>query len=656
MFHRIAALAAASLLAAGSAFAASPDPGTIPVEDFARHPEIFSASLSPTGRYIALAVPSEDGTETRLEIVDLESGDTQVLRFAGGQHVTDLVWSDVEQIVVSRAKIEPLKARPYSYGELMSTDVHGENQETLFAYERTRGMMTGRHKDRGFASVVKVLDDEPGMVLVDFTAWPESRRDEDLTTSIYRVDTRTGERRMIEQTRETASFQFDHSGHPRLKSTTDANGDPVLAYRPTVDSDWQPVPAALAGYDMSLLYVAPDDNTAWAAIVDGKEPAQLYKVDLAKGTRERVAGREDVEMARVMFAGHDGPPFAVVYDEDKPQVQYLDTSSEWAGLHAGLLKAFPGQMVSILDWTRDDRKLLFLAWSDRNPGAYYIFDRDAGKLQLVNELMPWLQAANLAPTRPISFQARDGLVLHGFYTAPAGDGPKPMVVMPHGGPHGVHDSWGFSNDAQFLASRGYAVLQVNYRGSGGRGRGFLTSGYREWGGKMQDDIADGVRWAIAQKLADPERICTYGASYGGYAAMMQPIRYPDLYKCAIGYVGVYDLEVFRKEGDITDRRSGRRYIDRVIGSDPDTLAAWSPAKNVDKIGVPVFLVQGSIDKRVPMDQFEALESAFRARGVPVETMVAKGEGHGFYKPENVAELYRRMEAFLAKYIGPDAAP
>ena len=652
MFHRLAALAAASLLAAGSAFAASP----IPAEDFARHPEIFSASLSPTGRYIALAVPTADGMETRLQIVDLQGGDTQTLRFARGQHVTDLVWSDVEQIVVARARMEPLRAKPYSYGELMSTDVHGKNQETLFAYERDQLTQRGRRKDWGFATVVKVLDQEPGKVLVDFTAWPERRNDEDRTTSIFKVDTRTGSREMVEQTKETATFQFDHSGRARLRATTDLDGNPVLAYRPTPDSDWQPVPKALAGYSMSLRYVEADDNTAWATIVDRDEPAQLYRVDLAKGTRERVAGREDVEIERVMYAGHDGPPFAVVYDEDKPQVQYLDTGSEWAGLHAGLLKAFPGQMITILDWTRDDRKLLFLAWSDRNPGAYYIFDRDAGKVQLVNELMPWLQPAALAPTRPISFQARDGLVLHGFYTAPAGDGPRPMVVMPHGGPHGVHDSWGFNADAQFLASRGYAVLQVNYRGSGGRGRGFLTSGYREWGGKMQDDIADGVRWAIAQKLADPERICTYGASYGGYAAMMQPVRYPELYKCAIGYVGVYDLEVFRQEGDITDRESGRRYIDRVIGSDPETLVAWSPSRNVDKIGIPVFLVQGNIDKRVPMDQFEALATAFQARGVPVETMVAKGEGHGFYKPENIAELYRRMEAFLNRYIGPGAAP
>lgn len=647
MEQRIAAWIGGFLLCTASATAAA----QVPVEDFARHEEISSASLSPTGEYVALAVPTEDGMETRLHVVRLDNGDTQVLRFARGQHVTDLVWSDDEQIVVARAKMEPLKARPYSYGELMSTDVNGRNQETLFAYVPDSGTRRGRRKDEGFASVVKVLEQEPGMVLVDFTAWADSRRDEDRTTSIYKVDTRTGRREMLEQTRETATFQFDHSGRPRLRITTDDNDDPVLAYRPTPGSDWQPVPGSLAGYAMSLRYVAPDDNTAWAMIVDRDEPAQLYRVDLAKGTRERLAGRPDVEIASLMYAGHDGPPFAVVYREDKPMVQYLDTASEWAGLHAGLLKAFPGQMVSILEWTRDDRKLLFFAWSDRNPGSYYIFDRDTNRVRLVNALRPWMDAATLSPSRPVSFQSRDGLTLHGVYTAPAGDGPKPLVVLPHGGPHGPYDTWGYDSDVQFLASRGYAVLQVNYRGSGGRGRAFMERGYGEWGGKMQDDIADGVRWAIDEGLVDADRICTYGASYGGYAAMMQPIRYPELYKCAIGYVGVYDLEVMKQEGDITDRASGRRYLDRVLGTDTARLKAWSPAQNVDSITIPVLLVQGNIDKRVPMEQFDALRKAFEARGVPVETLVARGEGHGFYKPENRAELYRRMEAFLDKYIG-----
>lgn len=624
-------------------------------QDFSKHAEVSDVSMSPDGKYIAMAVPSADGMETQLHIVPLDGqGKVQALRFGRQQHVAGLLWSADDQVVVSRAKMEPLKATPVSYGELMSTDVNGKSQKTLFAYVPGTGASANR-KDRGFADVVKVLDDEPGKVLVDFTAWPESLGDEKRTTSIYKVDTRTGSRQEVEQTKETAAFMFDHAGRARLKITSDDNDDPVLAYRPDAGNEWRPVPKSLAGYDMDLRHVEPDNNTAYAVIFDKGEPGQLYKVDLAKGTRVRLAGRDDQDIARVLYAGHDGAPFGVMYDAAKPSIQYLDPSSEFAKLHAGLLKAFPGQMVSFVDWTRDNSKVLFFAWSDRNPGAYYVLDRAAGnKMQLVNEMMPWIKPASLVPAVPISFKTRDGLTMYGLYTAPAGGGARPMVVLPHGGPHGPYDNWGYDPDAQFLASRGYAVLQVNYRGSGGRGKDFIESGYGEWGGKMQDDVADGVKWAIDSKLADPARICTYGASYGGYAAMMQPIRYPEMYKCAIGYVGVYDLDVFRKEGDINDRASGRRYIDRVIGSDPAQLKAWSPARNVDKIKVPVFLVQGAIDKRVPMDQFNALKKAFEKAGTPIETMVVQGEGHGFYKPENRAELYRRMEAFLAKYIGPGA--
>lgn len=620
--------------------------------DFSRHAEISDISMSPDGRHVALAAPSADGMETQLHVVPLDgSGKVQAMRFGRQQHVTGIVWSDNDQVVVSRARMEPLRARPYSYGELMSSDIQGKTQETLFAYIPDDGTKRGQRKDRGFASIVKVLDNEPGKVLVDFTAWPDSAGDEDRTTSIYKVDTRTGNRQEIEQTKETASFMFDHVGRARLKITTNDNDDPVLAYRPGADNSWVPVPKSLAGYDMSLLHVEPDNNTAYATITDKDEPAQLYKVDLAGGTRTRLAGRDDIAISRILYAGHDGAPFGVIYDAAKPSIQYLDPSSEWAKLHAGLLKSFPGQMVSFVDWSRDNRMLLFTTWGDRNPGAYYVLNRDTAKVQLINEVLPWIKAASLSPSAPISFKSRDGLTLYGLYTAPAGGGIKPMIVMPHGGPHGPYDSWGYDADAQFLASRGYAVLQVNFRGSGGRGKGFIESGHREWGGKMMDDIADGVRWAVTSKLADPNRICTFGASFGGYAALMQPIRYPDLYKCAIGYVGVYDLEVMYKEGDIKSSKSGRRYLERVLGKDEAALVANSPSRNVDKIKIPVLLAQGSIDQRVPMAQFNALTAAFKKQGTPIETMVASGEGHGFYKPENRAELYKRIEAFLGKHIG-----
>lgn len=645
----LARLAALCMLFPAVALAQRPAP-----EDFARRAEVNEVAISPDGKHVAMAVPSADGMETQLHIVPLDgSGTVQALRFGRQEHVSGIIWSDNNQVVVSHAKMEPLKAQPYSLGELFTSDISGKNQSTLFAYVPNDGMTSGRRKDEGFASVAKVLDDEPGMIMVEFDRWRRSGNDKG-GTAIYKVDTRTGSRKEIERFGQSASFSFDNSGEARLRVFLDDNDDPVMAYRPTPGSDWTSVPKSLAGYSMSFTRIEADNNTAYAFITDNDAPQQLYKVDLAAGTRVRLAGRDDMDLGRVMYAGHNGAPYGVFYDAGKPSVVYLDPASPWAILHAGLMKSFPGNLVMILDYTRDDSKVLFYVYGDRNPGAYYVLDRNTKKVQLINQAMPWLKNTALASTTPISFTTRDGLTLHGFYTGPATPGPKPMIVMPHGGPHGPYDKWGYQADAQFLASRGYGVLQVNYRGSGGRGMEFQKSGYRQWGGKMQDDLADGVNWAIANKVADPNRICTYGASYGGYAALMQPIRYPGMYKCAIGYVGVYDLQVMKKAGDVKETPAGRRVLDRYLGTDVANLQAWSPAQNADKVKVPVFLVQGNIDRRVPMEQFNALKNAFDSSGTPVETMIGEGEGHGFYKPENRAELYRKMEAFLNKYIGPGA--
>jgi dipeptidyl aminopeptidase/acylaminoacyl peptidase len=644
----VAIFLAAPVLATATAVASAQ---VLPIADFARHAEIQSVTLSPGGDYVALAVPAEDGMETQLQVVKLDgSGATQALRFGRQQHVADVLWSDDTQLVVSRARMQPLKALPESYGELMSSDIQGKDQETLFAYVRDNGATRGRRKDQGFASVVKVLEGEPGKVLVRFTCWPGVCGEEP-PTAIFKVDTRTGHRDQIERVDEPAVFDFDRSGRARIMTTWDDNDEPVLQYRPGADARWQPLPKALAGREVGTTWFDPDNNTVYAVVSDHGEPGQLYKLDLAAGTRTRLAGRDDVEISSMMYEGYHGKPFAVIYDADKPSIEYLDPKSEWAQIHLALLKQFPGEMVSIVNSSRDSQKVLFATWSDRHPSAYYLFDRTAKKLQLIAATEPWIKPEQMAPSRPITFTASDGKVLYGLVTA-KGKGPHPMVVMPHGGPHGPYDSWGYDPDAQFLASRGYAVLQVNYRGSGGRGHTFEEAGYREWGGRIQDDIADGVKWAIANQVADPDRICTYGASFGGYAALMNPIRYPGMYKCAVGYVGVYDLTVMQKAGDIPDTRSGRRYISRVLGDDRAVLVANSPAQQVDKIKVPVFLVAGRDDRRVPMEQFNAQARAFEAAGTAVETLVVDGEGHGFYKPENRTRLYQKLEAFLGKYIGP----
>jgi dipeptidyl aminopeptidase/acylaminoacyl peptidase len=264
----------------------------------------------------------------------------------------------------------------------------------------------------------------------------------------------------------------------------------------------------------------------------------------------------------------------------------------------------------------------------------------------------------MAKRIPMRFKASDGLELEAILTVPRGTSMEnlPMVLVPHGGPHGVSDTWYFDGDAQFLASRGYLVLQVNYRGSGDRGYAFEDAGYQKWGTRIQQDLIDGVKWAEAQHYADPKRVCVYGGSFGGYSAMMSVIRAPGLFKCAVGYAGIYDLGMMYKKGDIHESESGRSYLRTAIGTNEAVLDANSPDKLADKIDVPVLLVHGEDDQRAPFAQAKAMRAALDAAHKPYEWLVKPGEGHGFYNEQNNEELLQHLQDFLAKYIGPGTIP
>ena len=625
----------------------------IPAADFAKRQEAWGATLSPTGEYAALEVPVKDGLETQLQIVKLDgSGDTKVLRFRSQQHVSDVIWTADDRVVVSPARLQPLKEAPASYGELMTSDINGKNQDTLFGYIPDSGNLRGKRKDTGWSVVTEVLDAEPGMALVDFTCWDCG---EDPDSVIFKVDTLTGSRTEIERVDGRAHFEFDRTGEGRFRTTWNDEDEPILHYRPAKGSAWTPLPESIAGRLIYGTQFDPDNNVVYALVTDAGEPAQAYRIDLAAGTRTKLAGRDDVSMSGFMLEGRNGSPFAVLSFADKPSVQYIKPQSEWAQLHAGLMKSFPGMMVSFSGVSRDNDKVMFRTWSDRDAGSVYIYERAAKKVQKLMDSRPWLPAARMASMKPIAFTARDGGKVYGFYTAPAGPGPHPLVVLPHGGPYEVSDSWGFDEEVQFLASRGYAVLQVNYRGSSGRGESYVQAGWKGWGTKIQDDITDAVKWTIDQKMTDANRICLFGASFGGYSALVQPVLNPGMYKCAIGYVGVYDLPLMRK----TDNRNGQsdateRFFARTLGTDDVALGKVSPALRAGDIKVPVMLVHGKDDKTADFNQFKVMEAALKAAGNPAQVMLADGEGHGFVKPENRAEMYRKMEACLAKYIGPGA--
>ncbi|HWD16725.1 MAG TPA: S9 family peptidase, partial [Casimicrobiaceae bacterium] len=313
--------------------------------------------------------------------------------------------------------------------------------------------------------------------------------------------------------------------------------------------------------------------------------------------------------------------------------------------------------VTLQSVTDDESRMIVAATNDRTQGARYLYDRTADSLTKLGDVAPWLPEAKMAAMKPIQYKTRDGLTVDGYLTLPNGVEPAklPVVVNPHGGPW-ARDGWGFNPEVQFLANRGYAVLQINYRGSTGYGRKFWEASFKQWGFAMQDDITDGVHWLIKQGIADPKRICIYGGSYGGYATLEGLVKTPDLYACGVDYVGVANLFTFMK----TIPPYWKPFLammHQMVGDpekDKERLAAASPALNADRIKAPLLIAQGARDPRVNKDESDQMVAALSKRGIDVPYLVKDNEGHGFHNEENQFDFYEAMEKFLAKYLGSRA--
>jgi dipeptidyl aminopeptidase/acylaminoacyl peptidase len=340
-----------------------------------------------------------------------------------------------------------------------------------------------------------------------------------------------------------------------------------------------------------------------------------------------------------------------MYMDGKPHTRFFDPKGREAHLYEMLSSAFPDDSVMVTSTTNDGKIALVSTYSDRDPGSFYLFDAETKKAAYLLSRRSWIDPEKMAKVKPVELTARDGMLMRGYLTLPPGkDGRNlPLVIYPHGGPFGIYDTWGFDTEPQILAAAGYAVLQVNYRGSGNYGRSFHQSGAQQWGLTMQDDLTDATRWAIDQGIADRNRICMYGASYGAYASLMGVAKEPALYKCAAGYVGVYDLVTLSAQESRESKRLNI-WTSEWLGSGP-VLASVSPNRIADRIKVPVFLAAGGEDETAPIAHSERMEAALKKAGIPVETLYYRTEGHGFYTVEHQREYYTRLLAFLARNLG-----
>ena len=648
--------AALALAFAGHALAAQAQVAD-PAKFFSREPDYSSPTMSPTGEFVAVDTP--DGSNRALALIKITgTPERNLFRFYGSTDRWDrpvkkfpysATWSADDRIIVFEGYDYGIGGSKFASGNVYSTSSDAKKQAQLFGYVMDDGNQRSRLKDRGAPYLMEVLPELNGQALFYF--WPFTQQASQRHTSIFRVDTVSGGRETVESFDDEVYVTADNTGKARFNYREDLEDKQIAQYRPTPDSEWKPMPASLQGQNINVWFFEPDNNIAYAEVTEHGEPAQLYKVNFSAGTRERIGGQPNQEITGYERAGRLGPPVVLRYSAGKPKIDYLDPASPWAQLHAGLMKAFPGQMVNFIDLTRDEGKLLFSTWSDRNPGTFYVLDLKTKAPSELFKAYEDVDPARLSPTLPLEFKDRAGTSINAFLTIPQGKpGAHAMVVMPHGGPYGIHDVWGYNRDAQFLASLGYAVLQVNYRGSGGRGIDFIESGYKGWGTVIQEDIADAVKYTIAQGLANKDKVCIYGGSFGGYAAMMNPILNPGMYKCAIGYAGVYDIKADSAKKDAS--KQIRSYWSRTRGDDA-TQTGQSPLTHIAKLDVPILLVHGKSDHNVDFDQFQKAETALRGAGKTFEVFAKADEGHGFYKPADVEEFYNRMKAFLLKYNPPN---
>lgn len=620
------------------------------LRDYASPSAVESMKMSPDGRKLAFIAPQGD-YESMLVMVDAETlKPIGALRSEDRRLVGDFWWVGDNRLVAAVAEKFGGFDQPFLTGVLIA--VNADGRQAIKIYGSTGEQQVGtrtktRANETEHASMVEPLPGDSKRAIIAIT--PRGR--EKPYTELFVVDVDSGQRKRIARAPIAhASFLVDADGQPRYAWSNDTAGWHRLYERSEGDR-WVLVnDESETGFELEPWAISADGQGLTALMLGPSGPGKVVEWSSAGGIGRTLYEARVAEPLGAVLSADGRRAIGVLTAEDRMALHLVEPDGSEARALTALQAGFPGALLVPHQWSLDGRLALVEVLSDRNSGEYFLYDSESRNARFLLARDEWLDPDSMQPRLPITVEARDGLALHGYLTPARGvDGPAPMVVLPHGGPHGPRDHWSWDRWAQFLAGEGFSVLQINFRGSGGYGQAFMSAGYLKWGDAMQDDLSDALRWVIAEGHADAGRVCIFGSSYGGYAALMSAARDPSLYRCAISYVGVSDLNLMFNRGDIRQSIYGTSYLKRVLGEDARQRALASPVNHAEHIQAAVMLIHGGEDQRVPIDHANRMRKALEKAGKPVEWLVKREEGHGFYRQEHRKEAFAAVLAFLRKH-------
>jgi dipeptidyl aminopeptidase/acylaminoacyl peptidase len=620
-------------------------PTVIPIEAFTRFDEFGGLKISPDGEFVAV-LSGEQGN-SQLAFVDLDGKrivNGAVTTADSNSQIRAYRWLGPSRLMFTLQGSTPSRVTPRRSAEIYAIDRDGSDRRLIYyGYPTARVLGSTRSSDPQHLLIAQYeLRNVGGLYYENGDARASVCR-----VSVHHYYANYHACLWFEQAPYgNAQFLLDDDDKLRFVLGTNEDLVPAVGWKPDPEGAWQTFGLDVLRHEgMQPVRMSPDARSAFLIGVRFDEAfAALYRLDLQTRQLTKVYGFDNSDVQDVIMDFADSRIVGVRGYAERPVEHWLLPDDPTAQMYQALHRAFPGQRVQVTSTSLNGSRAIVFVDSDVNPGDYYLFDIANRKAQFLRSARAWIDPKRMRPKEPVTLTARDGLQLHAYITRPADEGPRPLVVMPHDGPWGERYTAEFDWEAQLLASRGYAVLQANYRGSQGYGVSYEQAGDRQWGGKIQDDIVDATRWAVAQGIARSDRICTFGKSYGGYAALMSVVRDRELYRCAIGYGAQYDLTADLDRREFA--RADRSWMNRVLGSDVDKLRALSLVENAASIDAPVLLIHGEKDWNVDHREAERMKRKLDWKGKRVELMRLPREGPTAYDENTRREVYERILQFL----------